>query len=143
MSQAGETNAQQLKRYRADATARGLCYVCRCRFPRPGVKTCDECLERVRKRKATAKVRKSERPRRRAQTARRLARLKAAGLCIACGRVPPIDGYASCSVCLDKIAARVTATARRRGVVESPNPCSVCGRLGHQAPRHRRPGVIP
>jgi len=40
-------NAVYLKKLRMEAVARGLCYVCRCRVPRPGVRSCDECLARV------------------------------------------------------------------------------------------------
>lgn len=38
--------ADYLRRLRADAVKRGLCYVCRCRAPRPGLKCCDECIAR-------------------------------------------------------------------------------------------------
>lgn len=136
-------NSELIKRLRADAVARGLCYTCRCRFPRPGVRNCDECLARGRRfahgpGRAKARIRTAK------ATLGRTAARKAAGTCIRCGRRAAELGYSSCSVCLDLVANR-----RRRdyavavgGKVETRS-CSVCGGVGHMASRHDRPGVLP
>lgn len=134
-------NSELIKRLRADAVARGLCYTCRCRFPRPGVRNCDECLARGRRfahgpgrKKAYARSARYDRNRR--------ERLRVAGLCTHCGRREPCDGRTKCSVCLDHFAN--CAVALRDGERVRPQPsCSVCGQVGHSKRRHDRPGVLP
>ena len=71
-----ETNAERLRRLRAEAVAAGLCLECRKRRPRTGVKTCDVCIER---------------------SAQRDERYRAAGLCV-CGRRPR-KGLKMCALC--------------------------------------------
>lgn len=141
------TNAEYLKQLRAKAVERGLCYVCRCRFPRPGVRTCDECLRRQgeakrgKPRTAHGKERVARRQR------ERVAERHAAGMCIKCGWRPNLAGYSSCMFCLDDTAERtrmsMEAKRRRSGVeLRGPRPCTLCGQLGHDRRRHERPMTI-
>lgn len=70
------TNAEMLRKLRADAVAKGLCQQCRYRPQKPGCKTCQRCLD---------------------ATAARQDKNRAAGLC-ACGR--PTDGrHKDCAAC--------------------------------------------
>lgn len=137
-----ERNAETLKRLRANAAARGLCYMCRCRFPRPGVRNCDECLRRVYERRKFGKGLEAQRRHGRKRNARRSSERKVAGLC-RCGRRPPLSGYASCSVCLDYTAAKTRQYLRTKLDAKTEPPCSICGRPGHNSRRHKRPGVLP
>jgi hypothetical protein len=137
------TNAEIIKALRLKAVARGLCYVCRCRFPRPGVRTCDECIAR---RRENGKGAGNPGRRRRAarSSKRRVAKRLLAGLCITCGRVQAVDGMSMCITCLDKCAANVKlVTSRKRGGPPMIRTCSICGLSGHNKRRHERPGVVP
>lgn len=139
-----ETNAQMHKRLRAEAVARGLFYVCRCRFPKPGRRVCEDCKDRVDRWQST--TRKGIALRRRIgrkSTVKRLAAREAAGLCVQCGRAPAVAGYVRCSVHLDAQANRVRAAARAGGVQPDSRRCTVCGSPNHFANRHDRPGVPP
>lgn len=135
-------NAETIKRLRAEAVERGLCYVCRFRFPRPGVRTCDECLARV-----AGHKRGSGRVKANAASSRRTARIveqrRLAGLCSSCGRRQIEPGRVSCSVCLDVLAAAAIERRERSGATRSSGRCSVCGQLGHYRQRHERAGVMP
>lgn len=139
-----ETNAQMLKRLRVDAVARGLCYMCRCRFPKPGRRICEDCKGRSERWKnGTKKGIAARRMYNKKRAARRAAERRLAGLCVQCGRRPLIPGYARCSVCLDSRAARARSNARANGHEPDGRRCSVCGSPNHFASRHERPGVLP
>lgn len=140
----GMSNADYLRALRADASARGLCYVCRCRFPRPGVRTCDECLGRGAKWKTTTpQGQETSRKHGQASHARRAAKRIAAGLCPRCGRRPPEVGRASCSICLDATADRNRDEYRAKNPGSRPYGCAICNSPDHQSRRHERPGAFP
>ena len=97
----------------AERVARGLCPKCGKRPPAPERSQCQPCLEkdaaagrardaRLRAagvpRRDPAREREYERERTRCQTEAR----REAGLCTACGKVPPVPGRASCEPCLEK-----------------------------------------
>lgn len=104
----GMTTAEGLRALRADAVARGLCLVCRCRFPRPGVKCCDACLSKgYEYKRGPGRTKELERQARSSKR-NRDARL-AAGLCCRCGRNPQFDGRTQCVLCLDRQAANARA----------------------------------
>lgn len=136
------TNAERLKKLRAEAVANGFCYVCRCRRPRPGVKTCDECLKRGKEYQAGPGI--VGRRRRGARAARRVwAKRSLDGLCIRCGKITAVEYYASCAKCLDEIANMQKARRdARRGGPPRVRRCIECGQVGHEATRHRRPGEV-
>jgi hypothetical protein len=136
--QPGMTNAEYLRALREDASSRGLCYQCRIRTPRPGRRSCDECLRRVKEWKTgTLKGRASTKKHRAAGRKRRTERRKLAGLCIRCGIRPTEAKRVSCSVCLDVAANK--ARADHRAKVGKAG--SICGSPDHQEPRHERAGA--
>jgi hypothetical protein len=90
-----DNNAENLRRYRAEAVAAGLCQQCRCRPQKPGRKTCVECLARGQRNKPKL-----------------IAKRRAAGLC-KCGAKPP-RGYRICDACRAKDAARKKARIDRK-----------------------------
>lgn len=94
---------QQIRRYRLDAVRRGLCYVCRCRFPRAGLRNCDQCLARTR-----------------AKTALYVAD----GRC-RCGREPRL-GHTTCARCAEQNRVH---RLRRQARQASEGRCSRCVHL--------------
>ena len=148
------SNAERLRRLRADAVARGFCMTCWIRRPRLGVKTCDVCLDHgkaiVQARRARGgcsrcgavlrgriKLCRRCQKARRAFDQRRLQRRIVAGECIQHGGVLAVPGYIRCASCLDKDAARERARTRVKngGVVQSRH-CSVCGGTDHNRACH-------
>jgi hypothetical protein len=143
-------NAETVQRLRADAVGRGFCMTCRIRRPRPGVKTCDVCLDRKRDRKRAVlqarraqgrckcgavlrnrrfkqcpQCRKTARARRPADLIRRLrADAVASGLCMTCRIRQPRPGVRTCDVCLGH-GKKVVQSRRARG------GCSRCGAVLH------------
>lgn len=95
-----ETNAERLRRLRADARANGMCGECRARKAKPGRSTCVVCLERQ---------------------AVRVEKHPGYGLC-RCGAMPVI-GMASCQKCLDRGSDR---DRRRRRVKQATGECMTC-----------------
>lgn len=116
------TNAERLRAYRLAAVANGLCYTCRCRQPRPGLRNCDYCIgvahdgdKRRRREDAQTglctqcrtllpldcRFRRCEACRRdeRARRAADRARLYAAGLCTRCGVRPHRKKFKDCLRC--------------------------------------------
>ena len=136
-------NATYLRDLRAKAAARGLCYVCRKRFPRPGVRTCDDCMARSALAVPSKAALEKQRERVRRASATRYAERVAAGLCPGCGRRRPEDGRAQCSICLDYQAAKQLERNRTVGHQPTTKRCRVCGGVGHNRLRHERPGVLP
>jgi hypothetical protein len=148
-------NADMLRRLRADAVVQGFCMTCRVRRPRPGIKTCDVCLDRrknaVRARRARGRCKcgailrdrfrlcRRCRKARRAKDRRRQQRLIAAGRCLRHGNVPAVPGHVYCALCLDKLAetARVRVRAKKGGNVQ-PRRCSICDATDHNRARHDR-----
>lgn len=64
----------------------------------------------------------------RAYQRKRHARLRAAGLCVTCGRVPPVQGLQRCLPCQEKARASSRAyLARRRPAWRSLGICVCCG----------------
>lgn len=138
-----ETNAQRLKRLRADAAARGLCYVRRLRHPRPGVRSCDDCLRRVKEVQSKGRGLLGRRRRGARADARLTATRIAAGLCPRCGLRPPLAGYRACGACLDRNAAWARVSIRAMNGSTREPLCSVCGQTGHNKRRHERLSVLP
>lgn len=123
-------NAETLKRLRAEAAAKGRCYVCRCRPQKPGAKTCVECLARVAARKVKCVADglcPCGKPRGKGLTyycrrcaarnskgnLRRADRLIAKGLCRHCGTAPANHGLKHCQRCIDKAAGYYATYAQR------------------------------
>lgn len=80
LTHAGMTNAEKLRALRAEAIARGDCYVCRCRPAKLGRRNCQHCIDRARESRLKA-----------AEAWRR------AGLCPHCGKKPS-PGRVHCDV---------------------------------------------
>lgn len=146
-----ESNADRLRRLRVAAVERGLCYGCRLRPAKPGVRNCAECLAKVQAYKARVKGTKcincgdpvsgtalcwSCTGRHSSyELARREAR-KMAGECQRCGRNPPHPGATLCLGCLDDLRDRVLTMERARG--RQPKPCGTCKALGIDGTGHNR-----
>lgn len=131
-------NAKTIRRLRLAAKARGLCYVCRCRFPRPGVSSCDECMARARRARRVKGSRSwlSEKRRRNRNDLRRKQARLARRLCAYCGRRPHELDCIGCSVCLDERASRATRLAlRRRQASLARGLCTHCGKRPRE-PEH-------
>lgn len=110
MTAARETNAQMIKRLRADAEARGDCYECRAR-PAKGlvgdryVKRCQTCLDRNNRKKY------------------RLCTTK--GRCRECGRkLYSRCRFKRCKACRERTRSRVRRREQRR--IEA-GLCCLCG----------------
>ena len=124
-----ETNAELLRRLRAEAVADHLCYGCRLRPPNHGFKACEVCLAYKRRRLAKFKKRKlckcgRRRQRSRRSCARCLERARAsrekrriekrgARICPCCSD-PVAPGRAACEHHLGTQAARARRRWRRR-----------------------------
>ena len=76
------TNAENLRRLRQEAVAKGLCYQCRCRPVKPSTRYCVECVANNR----------DYDNRRRKQRAR-------SGLCTECGTILVDTKYKRCDAC--------------------------------------------
>lgn len=147
-------NADYLRELRTKAAADGKCYVCRCRTPRPGIRTCDHCLGLGAALKAKIAGKRcqycfevlhrcrrglalcyncEERDTRYA--ARRSDVHVAFGICGRC-RVRPLATSFHCSRCRDNIRDSKLAAARRDG--RKPRPCPVCRALGIDGTGHDR-----
>lgn len=135
-------NATWLRQARIDAAARGLCYVCRCRFPRPGVRTCDDCLKRIKDGERAGKRLDSRRRRARKYSTQRREKRLAAGICTRCAGRPPASGRTQCSICLDTLADRARIARRASGAKGDGSACSICGSTEHNAMRHGRSAVL-
>ena len=128
------TNAENLKRLRLAAVAKGLCYMCRCRPTREGVRNCDHCIRKGNEYTAKTRAKRDrqhrctecgrERPRGRkrclpchertmaAQRARREQR-KRDGLCTRCDLTAE-TGKTMCGPCLLEHTDRVHDVMYRR-----------------------------
>jgi hypothetical protein len=124
-----ETNAERLRRLRAEAVAKGLCYTCRCRPVRPGTRYCESCYANVKKNQTAAYTKRKrdglcptcggakDRGKIRCadcnEAERRLARARndaryAAGICAYCENPRAFDRR-SCDACLAAAKARTSA----------------------------------
>jgi hypothetical protein len=136
-----ETNAEILRRLRAEAVARGDCMECRGRPAIAGRKHCRTCLDRQAARKARNRAEgrcACGRPTRHGRTAcvacansqarsgqRILERRRNNGLCMRCGAWPALTDQTMCAVCSANNRVRsqkLTATRRDLGV------CRECGK---------------
>ena len=131
---------RDLERYHrqtAERRAKGLCLKCGKRPPAPHRSQCEPCGEvrraeeraRYAKAKAEGKLyggRKVETRRRigRERSRRRDAARRAAGLCMSCGRHPPVEGGASCEPC------REARRAAERALYASRRAAGLCGTCG-------------
>lgn len=77
----------------------GICARCRTAYAEPGRVYCKSCARRD---KAMSERRDPGGEARRACCRERRARLKAAGLCVGCGKRPPVEGQTRCAVCARK-----------------------------------------
>ena len=146
-----ESNAEMLRRLRADAVARGLCYQCRHRPAKPGTRYCAECIKRAAdyaksiayKKCQSCGVDVSARNRLQCSACERkdiernlrvsMERVQR-GMCGRCGRRPVRAGSAQCVSCLDD--QRDMALARRRAAGSKPMSCPVCRELGINGTGH-------
>jgi hypothetical protein len=150
----GETNAETLRRARAEAVARGKCYTCRLRDVRPGTRYCDACIKRTADYKVkiaykkctrcgaelhgrdallcTACMHKGTARNRRASDA-----LVAAGICGRCGMQPVAPGHRQCVACLDSMKDQALTRNRLNGA-RSRDRCSICRELGIEGTSHNR-----
>ncbi len=137
-------NAEYLKKLRAEAAARGDCYICRCRPATEGRRNCQHCIDlaRIKAREMYATNPKKglctlcNRPRvrgirtcemhreaARARNSSRYYEAVASGRCGSCKK-PDASSNALCRACLDRVRVDLDAlTARRRAAAK----CS-CGR---------------
>lgn len=148
-----ESNAERLRRYRADAVARGLCYVCRARDVKLGTRYCEVCLEKGRKyqesiaykrcqtcgvdlngRKALLCVECTAKSS--AGYRRMWNRRVADGTCGRCGKRPLHQGHKQCVSCLDEMRDRILVLQRDAG--RKPRPCPACRELGIDGTGHDR-----
>lgn len=135
----GLTNAEYLKQLRAAAAVKGLCYSCRARPCKPGLRRCQVCLDAsYAYRTSNPKGIKAEASRNRASASRRRARYRASGMCHQCGKRPPMARRAACQPCLDSNASRTAKSTRSAGHSPTNRQCTVCGQPGHTAQRHAR-----
>ena len=103
------TNAETIRRLRAEAALRGDCYVCRCRPAKPGRRNCQVCIDRSNAASAAAE-----------------ATWRKTGKCVRCGD-RRLRGYLHCAACNAKRIARARAKVER-------GTCARCGKA--QAPGH-------
>lgn len=148
-----ETNAERLRRYRAAAVARGLCYSCRARPAKPGARYCTDCLARTREHQASIAYKRCQsccvelRGRKALLcvdcTAKDTARFRrvydariADGMCGVCGRHPRLENRARCLDCLESLRLRILASNREAG--SKPKQCPTCRELGINGTGHNR-----
>ena len=81
--------------------AGGICPYCKKRYPEPGRVYCLPCRRYT---AALAKKRDPDNARNKAYCKQRRERLKAAGLCVECGRTPAADGKLKCKRCAARAA---------------------------------------
>lgn len=132
--------AYERERSRREAAARkaeGLCGRCGREPAAPGRSSCEPCLEK-RRRADRAKYAAgkaaglpygganadAKRRAGRAKSKRRQKARKEAGLCIRCGRRPPVDGGTTCEPCREK---RQAAEKRQYAARRAAGLCTRCG----------------
>lgn len=147
------TKADYLRSLRNKAVEAGLCYQCRCRKPRPGIKNCDHCMDRTHKAHDRLRYIKCQRcfcdlpaghavqicdacrPIVAAQETRSRNDVIARGICGRC-RKRPLTSDTHCQECLDDIRDERIAWGRMVGA--KPRPCGICGIPGHNRRTHDR-----
>jgi len=77
----------------------GICTYCTTRWCAPGKTYCESCTKAI---KAMAEKRDPGREQRRAYNRQRYEKLIAAGLCVECGKKPPLEGRTRCKSCTAK-----------------------------------------
>ena len=85
----------QLQSY-YDYKAFGICWHCKTRWAEPGRTYCKICTRQIKARKAQLDPGNEKR---KAYDRERRARLKEAGICIACGKRKAREGIVRCNVC--------------------------------------------
>lgn len=81
-------------------TGNGICWRCKTAYAEPGRIYCKSCKRRIH---AMQERRDPGRVKRNAYNAERRARLKAAGLCVECGKIKAVEGKTRCFTCERKI----------------------------------------
>ena len=81
--------------------AHGICNYCKQAYAEPGRVYCARCYRQMRVRQ---EINDPGRKKRSAYNIERRARLKAAGLCVDCGRVDAMPGFVRCPKCRKKNA---------------------------------------
>jgi len=150
-----ETNAERLRRLRADAVSNGKCQQCRLRPAKPGCVTCIECLDdnaarkekNIKKRRCpcgkkrvrgklycvTCAANRSQRSKERREA------LLIARLCIQCQLRPAMTRRKRCHECLALECARTRKVRlEEAGGTLARRTCSVCGAIDHNAAQHTR-----
>ncbi len=140
------TNAEDIKRRRAEAKLRGDCSTCMSRPAKLGRLTCQSCLDATKAAKVELRAEsRCDRCRRAtggtvrcspcsaAMHRRYTDRKKAAGKCVRPGcHWPSVPGLVHCMLCRERNRQAVRAWNRRNGPVE-PRHCTLC-----RSPEHNR-----
>ena len=99
---------------------------------------CPDCAAKRRANRAAAEARKAKtRESKRAYMARKSRAREEAGLCIQCGKQPPLEWRKSCPACLE--LARISSVRRYRAR-EAAGLCTTCGK---RPPTERRKMCAP
>lgn len=149
-----ETNAETLRRLRADAANRGKCFTCRYREVRPGTRYCEECIQRAAAYKESIAYRKCQQcgvdvskrgtlecaectSKSSAWHRRRADARVANGQCARCGALPVKPGHRTCVPCLDE--GKDSQIMKNRIAGQEPrDACTTCTALGLSGVGHNR-----
>ena len=93
--------------------AHGICWHCKTRWVAPGRTYCEICTRQI---KARNEQLDPGAVKRNAAGRERRAKLKAAGICVACGKRPAREGITRCSICNKKAAESRQAYNIRRKI---------------------------
>ena len=114
-----ERNAQISLESYYNYKAHGICWHCKTRWVAPGRTYCEICTRQI---KARNEQLDPGGEKRNAKGRERRARLKAAGICVVCGKRPAREGITRCSVCNKKAAeSRQAYNIRQRIKREAAN----------------------
>ena len=136
-ARAREYERERSRRERAARRAAGICTACGAALAAPDRVRCEPCLE---KRRASDRAKyaagkaaglpyggsniEAKRRSARARSKRRQKERIAAGLCIRCGKQPPVEGGTTCQTCRDK---RQAAERRQYQERRAARLCTRCG----------------
>jgi hypothetical protein len=140
-----ETNAEKLRRLRADASLRGKCFTCRLRDVRAGARYCDVCIQRSQDYQDSIAYKKCQRcgvdvsergtllcdgcsNKHLEWSVQRRENRLSQGLCGRCGLRPFEPGFKQC---------KDTQLAKNRAAGMAPrDACSICTALGMSGTGH-------
>ncbi len=139
------------RRRTEERVARGLCPKCGKQPPVPGLALCEPCNEKRNRasRARDARLRAAGMPRRdpervrayeRERSRREVERRRAEGLCLACGKAPPVEGRAHCEPCAEARRARERARyakAKAEGKLYGGRKVETRRRIGRERSRRR------